>query len=122
MVGSEVAGSGGRLTLGTVGMVGSVGFGKDDGIWVVGKGGNVGIGKLGIVGIVGKCILANRGNVVWGKVGITGSGGSVTFGRDGIVGIVWSTFRAAKLIWMLENESIKIRDRTKLVRKAAICL
>ncbi|KAI8031907.1 hypothetical protein LOK49_LG01G02219 [Camellia lanceoleosa] len=77
MVGSEVAGSGGRVNLGTV-----------DGIWVVGSGGNVGIGKLGIVGIVGKGVLGNGGNGAWGTVGIAGSGGSVTLGIDGIVGTV----------------------------------
>ncbi|CAL5365180.1 unnamed protein product [Camellia sinensis] len=101
IVGSEVAGSGGRVNVGRVGMVGSVGLGKVDGIWVLGSGGSVGIGKLGIVGIVGK--------------GILGNGGNVTLGRDGIVGVVCSRLRPAKLIWMLENESIKTRDRTKLV-------
>ncbi|CAL5368420.1 unnamed protein product [Camellia sinensis] len=101
IAGSEVAGSGGRVNVGTVGLVGSVGLGKVDGIWVLGSGGSVGIGKLGIVGIVGK--------------GILGNGGNVTLGRDGIVGIVCSRLRAAKLICMLENESIKTRDRTKLV-------
>ncbi|CAL5373720.1 unnamed protein product [Camellia sinensis] len=59
MVGSEAAGNGGRVTLGSVGMVvGNAGFGKDDGIWVLGKGGNVVFGKVGATGIVG-----NGGNV-----------------------------------------------------------
>ena len=40
MVGNEVAGNGGRVTFGIVGMAGKVGFGRD-GIWVLGKGGNV---------------------------------------------------------------------------------
>ncbi|GMP25896.1 hypothetical protein CsSME_00002550 [Camellia sinensis var. sinensis] len=103
MVGSEVAGSGGRVNLGTV-----------DGIWVVGSGGNVGIGKLGIVGIVGKGVLGNGGNGAWGTVGIAGSGGSVTLGIDGIVGTVCSRLRAARHMWMLDNDSITARDRTIL--------
>ncbi|PSS30018.1 Histidine-rich protein like [Actinidia chinensis var. chinensis] len=49
-----MVGSGGRITLGTMGMVGMVGFGKDEGIWVLGKGGNVvGFGKVRAVGSVG---------------------------------------------------------------------
>ncbi|KAL7230609.1 hypothetical protein ACSBR2_008974 [Camellia fascicularis] len=86
-------------------MVGNVGFGKDDGIWVLGSGGNVGIvGKVGIAGIVGKV----------GTVGIVGNGGNVTFGSDGIAGTVWRRLRAAKLIWMLESDITMNTDRTKL--------
>ena len=86
MVGSEVAGSGGRVTLGTVGMVG---FGKDEGIWVLGKGGNVvGFGKIGAVGNAGKVGISNGGSVAFGMVGTAGNGGSVTLGR--IVGTVCS--------------------------------
>ena len=58
MVGNGVAaGRGGSVTLGTVGMVGEVGFGKD-GIWVLGNGGKVDFGRVG-----------NGGNVVVGSVG-----------------------------------------------------
>ncbi|CAL5365192.1 unnamed protein product [Camellia sinensis] len=99
MVGSAVAGSGGRVSLGTVGMVGKVGFGKDDGIWVLGNGGNVG----STVGIVGK-----------GVFGIVGNGGNATLGREGIEGTVCNRLRAARLIWVLENASTITRDRTKL--------
>ncbi|GMQ07186.1 hypothetical protein CsSME_00051490 [Camellia sinensis var. sinensis] len=114
MLGSEVARNGGRVNLGTVGMVGSVGLGKVDGIWVVGSGGNVGIGKLWIVGIVGKGVLGNGGNVARGTVNIAGSGGSVTLGIDGIVGTICSRLRAARHMWMLDNDSIVARDRTIL--------
>lgn len=96
--------------MGTV--VGNVGFGKDNGIWVLGKGGNVGFGKVGAAGIVG-----NGGNVAWGMVGIVGNGGSVTFGRDGIEGTVvcssWRAGRAATVVWMLESDNAMIRDTTK---------
>ncbi|GMP25902.1 hypothetical protein CsSME_00002556 [Camellia sinensis var. sinensis] len=94
MVGSAVAGSGGRVSLGTVGMVG-----KDEGIWVLGNGGNVG----STVGIVGK-----------GVFGIVGNGGNATLGREGIEGTVCNRLRAARLIWVLENASTITRDRTKL--------
>ncbi|KAI8030348.1 hypothetical protein LOK49_LG01G02222 [Camellia lanceoleosa] len=115
MVGSEVAGSGGRVNLGTVDGIWVVGSGGNvDGILVVGSGGNVGIGKLGIVGIVGKAVLGNGGNGAWGTVGIAGSGGSVTLGIDGIVGTVCSRLRAARHMWMLDNDSITARDRTIL--------
>ncbi|KAA8546738.1 hypothetical protein F0562_003167 [Nyssa sinensis] len=51
MVGIEgivvgMVGSGGSVTLGTVGMDGNVGFGRD-GIWMLGNGGNVGFGRVG---------------------------------------------------------------------------
>ncbi|XP_057496720.1 uncharacterized protein LOC130781535 [Actinidia eriantha] len=121
MVGSEVAGSGGRVTFGTAGMVGNVGIGKDDGIWVLGKGGNVvGFGKVGAVGNVGKAVLGNGGNVACGMVGIVGNGGNTTLGRAGIVGTVCSSWRAAQVIWVLESANAKIRDRTKQCWKAAI--
>ncbi|XP_057492458.1 uncharacterized protein LOC130778067 [Actinidia eriantha] len=69
-LGSEVAGSGGIVTIGTVGMVG---------IWVLGNGGNVGFSR---VGSVGKRALGSGGNVAaLGNVGIAGNGG-----RDGITG------------------------------------
>ncbi|KAF7133037.1 hypothetical protein RHSIM_Rhsim09G0035400 [Rhododendron simsii] len=83
MVGSELAGRGGRVILGTEGMVGiggNVGFGKVGTVGIVGKGvvgidGNVGFGKVGTVGIVGKGVVGSGGNVAWGTVGIAGSGG-----------------------------------------------
>ena len=107
-VGSEVAGSGGRLTLGTAGMVGSVGIGKDEGIWVLGKGGNVvGFGKVGAVGSVGKAVVGNGGSVAWGMVGIAGNGGNAT------VGTVCSRWRAAQVVWTLDSDSVKNRERAK---------
>lgn len=105
MVGSGVAGNGGRLILGTVGMVGSVGFGKAVGIWALGSGGNA-------VGIVGS-------GCGWGKVGIAGIGGSATVGNAGIVGmvgvvVVWSRFRAPRHVWMVEKDRTMMRERSKL--------
>ena len=44
-------------------MVGSVGIGKDAGIWVFSKG-----GKVGAVGRVGKEVQGNGGSVAWGMV------------------------------------------------------
>ncbi|KAL6277306.1 hypothetical protein ACE6H2_020907 [Prunus campanulata] len=84
IVGNGVEGSGGRVTLGAVGMVGNVGFGID-GIWVLGKEGNVGFGSAGIKGVVG-----SGGNAALGSVGKEGSGGNVALGmgRDGMVGSV----------------------------------
>ncbi|KAA8546725.1 hypothetical protein F0562_003138 [Nyssa sinensis] len=125
MVGSEVAGSGGSVTCGTEGMVGSVGFGRD-GIWVLGKGGNVGFGKVGAVGSVGKGVLGNGGNVAVGRVGIAGSGGNVALGRGGIVGNVGTggevcnRLRAARLTWMLESDNATNKDRNKQWLKVAI--
>ncbi|KAH7851882.1 hypothetical protein Vadar_017743 [Vaccinium darrowii] len=115
MLGSEVADRGGSVIVGTVGMVGIVGIGKDDGIWVVGIGGNVGFGKVGIVAIVG-----SGGNVAWGMVGIAGNGGMLTLGRDGTAGAACRRLRAAKVIWMLESDNAMTRDATKFYRKAAI--
>lgn len=106
MVGSGVAGNGGR---GTAGMVGSVGFGKAVGIWALGSGGNA-------VGIVG----SGCGWVAWGTVGIAGNGGNATLGNAGIVGmvggvvVVWSRFRAPRLVWMVEKDRTMMRERTKL--------
>ena len=58
MVGNGVAaGRGGSVTLGTVGVVVEVGFGKG-GIWVLGNGGKVDFGRVG-----------NGGNVVVSSVG-----------------------------------------------------
>ncbi|GMP25909.1 hypothetical protein CsSME_00002557 [Camellia sinensis var. sinensis] len=110
MVGSEVAGSGGRVSLG---MAGTVGFGKDDGIWVLGKGGNVGFGKVGAAGSAGIAVLGNGGNVVWGMVGTEGNGGNTTLGRDGIAGTICSRVRAARVIWMLESDKAMIRESAK---------
>lgn len=118
-------GSRGRVTLGTVGMVGSVGFGNADGIWALGSGGSV-------VGTVGIVVGSGVGRVAWGTVGIAGSGGSVTLGMEGIVGNVgivgivgivgfdWRRWRAPRLVWMVENDRTMIRDRTKVGLKAAI--
>lgn len=105
MVGSGVAGNGGRVILGTAGMVGSVGFGKAVGIWALGSGGNA-------VGIVGS-------GCGWGTVGIAGIGGSATLGNAGIVGmvgvvVVWSRFRAPWLVWMVEKDRTMMRERSKL--------
>ena len=120
IVGSEV-GSGGRVTLGTVG--------KDDGIWVLGRGGNVGFGKVGTAGIVGKGVVGSGGNAGFGKVGtvgivgkgvegsggnvvgMVGNGGSVTLGRGGMVCRSW---RPARVVWMLESDNAKNRERTIL--------
>ena len=96
IVGNEVAGRGGR------GMEGNVGiFGKEDGIWVLGSSGNVGFGNGG-------------GSVTWGRVGMVGSGGSVALGRVGIGGIVCRSWRAARLVWMPENDISTTRERTRL--------
>ena len=51
--------------------------------------------------------------MAWGMVGIVGNGGNVTLGRDGIGGTVCSRWRAAWVVWVLENDNAKIRDRTK---------
>ena len=113
MVGNGVAGRGGRVTLGNVG---KVGFGKE-GIWVLGNGGNV---VLGRVGWVGNGVLGSGGNVAWGSVGTEGNGGNV--GRDGILGSVnarggaagvWNSWRAAKLILMLDKDTVTIKANMK---------
>ena len=130
MVGSE-AGIGGRVREGTVGMVGNVGFGEVEGIWVLGRGGNVAFGKFGIVGSetagIGGRVRAGTvgmvGNVGFGKVEgiwVLGRGGSVALGNGGREGRVCSSWRAARLVWMLENVSTTTRHRTKLPLKEAI--
>lgn len=91
--GNEVAaGMGGRAILGTVGIVGNVGFGKD--------------GRF--VGNVGKGVLDNGGNVV-------GKFGRFVFGNVGIAGITGGEFcnswRAAWLSWMLKNDKAMSKDR-----------
>ncbi|KAK3012249.1 hypothetical protein RJ639_011236 [Escallonia herrerae] len=99
MVGNEVAGKGGSVAFGMVGMVG---FGRDR-IWVLGKGGNVG---FGIVGSVGKEVAGNGGKTPVGSVGMASNGGSVALGRVGMLGSVGiggdpaicSSWRAARLI------------------------
>ncbi|KAH7851450.1 hypothetical protein Vadar_011742 [Vaccinium darrowii] len=108
MLGREVAGSGGRVILGTVGMVGNVGFGRVDEIWVVGIGAIVGFGK---VGIVGRGVVGSGGIVVWETVGMAGNGGIVTLGIDGTAGIC-RRWRAARVTWMLERDNARIRGRT----------
>lgn len=106
MVGKGVAGSGGRVTLGTVlGNVGKVGFGRD-GIWVLGNGGNVVFGRGGMGLLVGKVGKVGLGS----PVGNVGSGGNVTLGRDGIVGCgnagaACRRCRAAKLVLMLDKHN-----------------
>ncbi|KAK9949410.1 hypothetical protein M0R45_004934 [Rubus argutus] len=121
-VGNGVAGSGGRVTLGAVGMVGNVGFGKD-GIWVLGSGGNVGLGR------VGREVVGNGGNVDLGSVGMEDNGGNVDLGigRDGNVGnagagvVVCKRCRAAPLIWMLDkHNSATIIDNREQCLKPAI--
>ncbi|KAK9949407.1 hypothetical protein M0R45_004931 [Rubus argutus] len=96
-----VAGSGGRVTLGAVGMVGNVGFGKD-GIWVLGSGGSVGM-------------EGNGGNVDLG------------IGRDGNVGnagagiVVSKRCRVVWLIWMLDkHNAATIIDNGEQCLKPAI--
>ncbi|KAK3013226.1 hypothetical protein RJ639_009044 [Escallonia herrerae] len=120
MVGNGVAGNGGSVTLGILGMVGSVGFGRD-GIWVLGKGGNVGFGKLvGIVGRVGKEVAGNGASTAVGRVGVAGNGGSVALGRVGMVGSVGigrepatcNSWRAATLVSTLESDNTTIKART----------
>ncbi|KAI8540857.1 hypothetical protein RHMOL_Rhmol08G0017200 [Rhododendron molle] len=121
MVGSVVAGSGGRVILGTEGMVGigsNVGFGKFGTVDIVGKGvvgigGNVGFGKVGTDGIVGKGVVGSGGNVAWGTVGIAGSGGSL--GIDGIAaGPACISCRAAKVKWILDRDNARIRGTTRI--------
>ena len=95
MFGNEVAaGMGGRATLGIVGIVGNVGFGKG--------------GRF--VGNVGKGVLDNGGNVV-------GKFGRVVPGNVGIAGItggeVCNSWRAAWLSWMLENDKAMRKARKK---------
>ena len=119
IVGSEVAGRGGRGIEGNVGI-----FGKEDGIWVLGSGSNVGFGSAwGRVGIAG-----SDGSVAWGRVVIAGivgwlawgwgcragRGGSVALGTVGIGGIVCRRWRAARLIWMPENNISTTRERTRV--------
>ena len=93
IVGSEAAGNGGNVNLGTVGMVGSVGFGRV-GNWVAGKGGSVDAGS----------------------VGMAGSGGNVAAGKDGIVGSegACKRLRAARVTWMLESDNAMMKESSKL--------
>ena len=123
MVGKGVAGRGGRVTLGNVG---KVGFGKE-GIWVLGNGGNVVLGRVGWVGKVGNGVLGSGGNVAWGSVGTEGNGGNV--GREGILGSVnagggavgvCNSWRAAKLILMLDKDSVTIKANMKTCLQLAI--
>ncbi|KAM7515774.1 hypothetical protein LguiA_005357 [Lonicera macranthoides] len=100
-----IAGSGGRATAGMVGIVGSVGFGRE-GIWVLGKGGNVGLGRVGTVGSTG-------GSVAVGSVGIAGNGGSVALGKGGRVGRfgdACNRLRAASVMWIPESENAMTKD------------
>ncbi|KAM7519728.1 hypothetical protein LguiB_018690 [Lonicera macranthoides] len=96
MFGSEgivvgiVVGSGGSVAVGTLGIVGNIGLGRD-GTWLLGKGGNVGLGRVGAVGRVGNWVVGNGGSVAVGSVGMAGKGGSVALGRGGIVGSVGAT-------------------------------
>ena len=108
-----MVGKGGRV-------VGKVGFGKE-GIWVLGNGGNVDFGRVGWVGSdgnggsvvvgsvgrVGNGVLGSGGNVAWGSVGTEGNGGNV--GRDGAAGVC-NSWRAAKLILMLDKDNVTIRQ------------
>ena len=114
MVGNGVAGKGGRV-------VGKDGFGKE-GIWVLGNGGNVVFGSDGnggsvVVGRVGNGVLGSGGNVAWGSVGTEGSGGNV--GRDGAAGVC-NSWRAAKLILMLDKDSVTIKANMKTCLQLAI--
>ncbi|KAF1882369.1 hypothetical protein Lal_00039016 [Lupinus albus] len=88
MLGNEVAGNGGRLTCGSVGivvgmfMVGS--GGKVVGMFMLGSGGKVvGLGRDGIVGKVGITLPPPCGNV--GTIEGTG-GNAVGLGKVGMVG------------------------------------
>ena len=120
MVGNGVAGKGGRV-------VGKDGFGKE-GIWVLGNGGDVDFGRVGwvgsdgnggsvVVGRVGNGVLGSGGNVAWGSVGTEGSGGNV--GRDGAAGVC-NSWRAAKLILMLDKDSVTINAKMKTCLQLAI--
>lgn len=105
MLGNEVAGNGGRLACGSVGMVGMLGSGGK----VVGIG-SVGCGRDGIV-IVGK----------GGTLPIEGKGGNVGFGKVGMLGrfgaageVVCKRLRAARLkLIMLEKASARRKDAMK---------
>ena len=107
MVGNGVAGKGGRV-------VGKDGFGKG-GTWVLGNGGNVDFGSDGNGGSV---VVGNGGgNVAWGSGGTEGSGGNV--GRDGAAGVC-NSWRAAKLILMLDKDSVTIKAKMKTCLQLAI--
>lgn len=97
-----VAGNGGNVIFGIVGMLGKV---------------------VGIVGNVGKgVVVGNGGNATGcGSVGIVGNGGNC----DGIVGSVGiaevcSKLRAAKLTFMLESDTKIVRARAKICLNEAI--
>ena len=112
MVGNGVAGKGGRV-------VGKDGFGKE-GIWVLGNGGNVDFGRVGWVGSDGNggsVVVGSGGNVAWGSVGTEGNGGNV--GRDGAAGVC-NSWRAAKLILMLDKDSVTIKAKMKTCLQLAI--
>ena len=112
MVGNGVAGKGGRV-------VGKVGFGKE-GIWVLGNGGNVDFGRVGWVGSDGNggsVVVGSGGNVAWGSVGTEGNGGNV--GRDGAAGVC-NSWRAAKLILMLDKDNVTIKAKMKTCLQLAI--
>ena len=112
MVGNGVAGKGGRV-------VGKDGFGKE-GIWVLGNGGNVDFGRVGWVGSDGNggsVVVGSGGNVAWGSVGTEGNGGNV--GRDGAAGVC-NSWRAAKLILMLDKDNVTIKAKMKTCLQLAI--
>ncbi|OIV91590.1 hypothetical protein TanjilG_09002 [Lupinus angustifolius] len=114
MLGNEVAGNGGRLTCGSVGMV--------VGMFILGSGGKVvvDLGRDGIVGKVGITLLP-CGNVgIEGKggndVGIEGKGGNdVGLGKVGMVGkfgevVVCKRWRAPRLNLMLDKAKARRKD------------
>ncbi|KAI4296427.1 hypothetical protein L6164_036385 [Bauhinia variegata] len=91
MFGSEVAGNGGKVTLGAVGKGG-----------MLGRGGSVGFGRDGIVG--------NGGTLP--SVGIGGKGGNL--GKLGAAGlVVCRRWRAAVPVLMLEKQMAMAKAKMK---------
>ncbi|KAL3524910.1 hypothetical protein ACH5RR_013282 [Cinchona calisaya] len=118
-------GSGGRVTLGTVGIDGKLGFGKDGSGGVLGKDGKVGFGNGAAAGNVGNVVLGKGGNVALGMLGIEGNGDTAAgLGRDGIVGNVGigacNRLRAAKLTCKLEKKNVATMERRRQWFKEAI--
>ena len=94
-------GSGGKVTLGTVGMVGRLG-----------SGGNVGFGREGWV--VGKV-----GSVGCGRVGIEGMGGNVGIGSEG-KGANCRRWRADTPTLMLVNDNAMKKAKMKQLEEAIV--
>lgn len=113
------------ITVGILGMAGSGGSVIFGSVGMLGRGGNAaGCGKVcGAVGSVGRVVAGNGGSAAgWGMVGIGGSaaglgrvgravGGSV--GSDGIAGCVCNRLRAAIVTWTPESENAMTRERRR---------